>query len=373
MAKAKKITASKETWDKVFVVSGEPCMVRLTVSSLFEPSDRAKKFYKVDDISNLISALTVHGIRKTKVVVYEPNAEVLHVCLDMIEANRLACLALIVVVPGDGLDGRLSFYQRAQKNGRVFSHPYVTTEDAQILLKFMSGWQKDSGIEISGDAKKWILSHAPTMSVKIKSGSTKKDAEAYNLDLIDSELNKMISYCQQNHIDISVDMLREFCDFSQVADVWEFVRAAVLGDYKTMSLLWSRVIDEQSAMGLLYLLNSQMTFLIQLKELLLKGITDLSTIQERISCGRFLNKYVDEDWQEIECSTDSQLNPWRIKKAMETLFDPNCTLSNLMSKGQAVVNAIIDMRYGGAEDIILPYLVLSLASITRYSSPLYEY
>jgi hypothetical protein len=56
---------------------------------------------------------------------------------------------------------------------------------------------------------------------------------------------------------------------------------------------------------------------------------------------------------------------------METIN--NFDLKQLTRQQKAVSNAIVDMRSSGSEDIVMPFLVLSLAGFAKYTNFLYNY
>ena len=356
--------STKNNWEEVTVIAGEPCLARLSLDTLLDIKDRVHRFYKGDDVSTLKSVLSSHSLIKPKVVLYDPNAESLRVCLDVVETGTLIAKALIVVVSGDSVDGRMSFYSKAQKNKRLINYPYIGSDNPQSLLKFLSGWQIDSGVNITGDGKKWILDNAPTVVVKLKS-NTKKDVEVYDLECLDSELSKLITYCKSESISIDLPDLKEFCSFVQTNDIWSFISAVVTGDYQTALTLMRDIHTEHGLNGILWLLNSQIAFLVQVKDLVGKGY-DSDGIASQMNYGRFFGKYTIGDWEEIDHPAIPAINPWRVKKAMETMRNSFCTMDRLMSQQQSVCNAIIDSRSGMPEDIIMIYLVLSLCGITKY-------
>jgi hypothetical protein len=85
---------------------------------------------------------------------------------------------------------------------------------------------------------------------------------------------------------------------------------------------------------------------------------------------QYLGKYYDDNWQECEPVNEPTVNFWRIKMAVQS--SNNWTVENLVTQYNAVTNAILDMRASGSEDIVIPYLLLSLSGKANYSVPLYN-
>lgn len=364
MAKTKSVVNTKN-WEKVWVIGGEPCLVHLSLSHLLDASERIKRYYKGDDVSGLYSVLNIRSPKRPTVVLYEPNAEMLKTCLSVVESNYMAVKALIVVVQGDNIDGRISFYSKASKNNRLTNYPYIETSDRQTFLKFLSGWESDMGIKISGEAKKWLLDNAPTVSVKIKASN--KNVDAYDLETLHSELIKF-SALYKGEEGISLSDIREFCEFEQTSDIWLFISSVITGDYVTAFTVMDSVVAEHGINSLLWLLNSQIAFLIQIKDLLINGVTDPTEIQNKLNYKRYLNKYTDVDCNELSAVNEPAINPWRIRKAIDTLRNSFCTMSRLSLQQNHIANAITDLRFGFPEDILLSYVILSLCGVTIYPS-----
>jgi hypothetical protein len=331
---------------------------------LLSDSNRIKRYYKGENFSNLHSSLTIRSPRRPSIVLYEPNAEALRICLSVVESNYMAAKALVVVVNGDNIDGRISFYSKASKNKRLSNYPYIETTDRQKFLKFLSGWESDTEIKISGEAKKWLLDNAPTVSVKSKSAA--KNIDVYDLEILNAELVKFSALC--NEEGVLLKDIREFCEFEQTSDIWLFISSVVTGDYSTAFDVLDGVVADNGANSLLWLLNSQIVFLIQIKDLLIRGVSDPTQIQNRLNYKRYLNKYTDYDCNELPVVNEPAINPWRIRKAIDTLRNPFCTMSRLSLQQQYIANAIMDLRFGLPEDIILPYVILSLCGVANYPS-----
>jgi hypothetical protein len=208
---------------------------------------------------------------------------------------------------------------------------------------------------------------------KIKTNNSKKDTEVYDLSLLECELDKIVPLCKsEENREISIADVREFCVFDQVLDIWAFIKNTVNGDYKPSIELLNGMLDQQGSSSILWLLNSQIAFLIQLKEYRHRGIRDYLELQKLMGENNHFGKYLNNHWEEMEPSSQlPAINPWRIRKACESI--DGWDISILTRQHNAVANAIIDLRSGGSEDIVMPYLVLSLCGIVNYDNCLYHY
>lgn len=365
---AKKKADCKAAWDKVYVICGEPCLARLSLDTLVE-GKRVKRFYNNENIDYLKLALSGFSIKSASVVLYEPVAESLNLCLGLIESNKLTTDQLIIFVSGDNIDGRLSLYSKALKNKRIFNYSYIEASDLNGLKKHLTKWEKETGILIEPKAMQWLIDNAPIILEKIKSPGGKRDTEVYNLQAVETELEKISTLCEYEHRSICLNDVVEFCTFNRTVDIWIFIKAAIGSNYKESFKLISKMIDVQGINTVLWLLHSQLTFLIQLKHYLNQGITDITVLQDKMSYKQYLSRYYNDDWQEVDSPTEPIINPWRIRKAMESIGA--WSMDKLVSQEQAVTSALEDMRSSGSEDIILPYLVLSMSGMARYTKGLY--
>lgn len=366
---AKKKTDIVVNWDKIYVICGEPCVSRITLLEFLEGKGKTKRFYKNEN-ANLKNILTSYSIIPQRIVIHDPNAETLKICLEVIEANRVTVDKLIIIVAGDNIDARISFYSKAQKNKRIYTCPYIEANESAKLTAHLADWQVGSEVEIEPKAKQWLLKNAPIIVEKLKATGGKKDTEVYDLVCLESELDKIATLCKYEQRAITVEDVVNYCDFDQVSDIWYFIKSSLDGDYITANKLWSQLVSEQGISSVLWLLYSQLTFLLQLKQLLNNRITDFGVLQEKMSFKHYLNKYTNENWQLIEGINEPSINPWRIRKAVES--SANWSMETLVSQHEAVVRAIIDMRSSGKEDIVMPYLILALSNHASYKNFLYS-
>jgi len=356
----------KSSWQKVSVIAGEPLLARLSLNSILNKAQIIKRFYKGEIDVNFNALLTVNSIRKFTIVLHDPTADILRECLNVIESGKLNAHALVIMISGDNIDGRISFYSKAKKNNRIINYPYIENIDRQKFLQFLSGWEVDNNIKISNESKKWLLDNAPTISVKIKSAN--KNIDTYNLDVLNSELNKLFSITDK---EIQLIDIKEFCVFEQTSDLWAFISAIITCNYELAFYMFDSIVDENGFNSLLWLLNSQIAFLIQIKDLLNRGIADPTQIQSQLNYNRYLNKYTGNDWNKLDTKEEPTINPWRIRKGIETLKHPNCSLSRLVNQQTNISNIITDFRFGFSEDILHSYLVLSLCGVVNY--PNFDY
>jgi DNA polymerase III delta subunit len=374
MAITKKKKVDKiEAWDKVWVISGEPCMARLSLNSLIEENGikKTKRFYKDSDIKFLRSSLTTFSmIKDLAIIVYDPNAEMLRICQEAVENNCVAVKMLIVATIGDSLDGRASFAVKAKKNSRIMDFSYIEAKDTIMLGRHIKNWEQGSEVTINPQALKWIYSNAPITIAKVKGEGGKKDAEVYDLGLLEAELDKITYLCNYEGRNMELSDVQTYCDFNQVADVWDFIRLALNGDYKQSRNLLDKLLDQQGLNSALWLLYSQLCFLIQLKHFVNEYGDSVDGLVNKMTYKQYLGKYYDDNWQECEPVNEPTVNFWRIKMAVQS--SNNWTVENLVTQYNAVTNAILDMRASGSEDIVIPYLLLSLSGKANYSVPLYN-
>lgn len=375
MPPKKKKPVVKACWDKVWVLGGEPCVCRLTLESILEDNNitqkrRFTKDDKIEDIKIKISNMSILQA-SLAIIIYDPNAEILKMCLELIEANKIAPRMLVIVTLGDTLDARSSFATKAQKNNRAFIMSYVEAGNTNGLMNYLSEWETGTGVGITFEAKKWMLLNAPIGVAKVKTATGKKDTEVYELEKIENDLNKLMALCRLENRAIDVKDFIDNCDYNQVADVWEFIKCSIGGNAQKSFDMVYKMIEQQGASSLLWLLNSQLAFLIQLKQLIKQGCISSSTLCEKMSYERYLGVYLDNNWGDMPECNKPNINIWRVKKAMESCA--NWKLETLVSQQQAVTNALLDLYSSAPEDIIVPFLILSLSGYTKYDQPLYSY
>jgi hypothetical protein len=356
----------KPMWDKVWVISGEPCMSRLSLQALLEDNGikNTKRFYKDSDLKSLHSTLTTFSLKQNQaIIINDPNAAMLRICLDLIESGCITVKMLIVFIVGDNIDGRMAFFTRAAKNKRVINLPYIMAKDSISLIKHLKNWELGAEIKLSSEATKWLVDNAPIEIAKIKDKTGKKDTEVYDLVWMESELDKIAILCKKENRNMEVNDLVTFCDFTQVIDIWDFIKCTIDGNFKQSHNLIYKLLNDQPLNSVLWLLYSQLIFLIQLKQLVDIYGTDTNVLMSKMNYKEYLNKYFNDNWEEVTEITEPTINFWRIKKAVESMT--NWELDNIVKQYNAVTNAILDLRSSGKEDIVIAYLLLAMSQQTE--------
>jgi hypothetical protein len=366
---AAKTTKSAGSWGRVFVIGGEPFQCEQHAHQAIGEAT-ARRFRRGDGGDTVSSALTEFSMEDTPdaVVVSSPNADVLKGCLDAVESGGMTASALVVVTPGGTLDGRSAFAKAAQKGGRVFYHDYLGVEHPQGLEAFLDAWREYSGVGIDGPARSWLLSNAPTILASVKSASGgSREAEVFDLPWLASELEKPMIVRKYGGGAITLSDLRTYCKFSRAVDAFAVVREAVSGSrQRALEMLDSAGISQANS-GVLYLLASQLAFLVGLKSLWDAGVRDQAVLAEKLSSASYYSRYLDDHWREIEGAGKS-VNPWRVRKALEDVRGLDSV--RLSAQYRAVVSALRDIRTGLSGEVVVPYLVLALAGDVPYDEPL---
>lgn len=371
-----KTTATKNNacWDKVFVICGEPQLCKMALSEALGSLDNpgVKRYQRDDKPENVRASLNSFSLsgKPDAIIVYSPKADMLKVCQEAVESGFTAS-GLIIYNPGDSLDGRLSFTTASNKNKRVYHFDFIEFNNRIELTKYIKEWESGTGVYMTDEARRWLIDNAPTTSGKIKTNSGKKDAEVYNLELLENELDKPYVLHNDSQSKITLDDLKELCNFTQGHDVWAFIASAIAGDIDKAYYEIGRMMESHDVKTALALLMSQLKFLIGLKSLSSKYLATASEydIAATLSLAPHLNRYLDENWMEREQRVEAPtVNPWRVKKACES--SRNWSLEQLCKQYTATVYAYKDLRFGVPEDILIPYLMLALSGKIEYLEPI---
>ena len=370
--KAKKPVKKSIDWSKVFVFSGEPLQVQMGVDAAIKSVETppVTRFTKDDSPKTIFSTLTKFQLEEPSDIVWLnfPTADQLKTCMEVLEAQSITASILIISTPGDSLDGRSAFAMAANKNKRVWMFEYIQAGDSHALEAHLKDWEKGMEMKINPDAKSWLVKKAPTYAVKIKTATGKKEAEAYDLLDLEAELEKIAIVRQYEGGSISLDDVVNFCFFNYAQDVWGFVAAATVGDKALIMRHLDQMDVGKTDQGSLWLLISQLGFLISVRSLMDLGIQDTFELQRLIPSDRYIGRYLLPDWTEAEARPAATVNPYRIQKAMESVY--GITSAQLGAKYAAVMSGIRDLRAGLHPEIVIPYLTLALAGSIDYSSPL---
>jgi len=350
-------------------------MVRLLSYSIIQESGAKSKVRldKNDSCSDLRTHLTASNFFEEIPAVWinNPSANQIKVIAEIINDNLLTVPALVISTPGDSLDGRMGFTTAANKAKRIMYCPFIIAGDRNGLKSHLMEWQSGVGVTIENDALLYLLNNAPTSIQKIKSGSTKKDQEIYDLDVLESELDKLICLCKYEKSKITVDYVKNICKFDHSKDVWSFISTCNSGNSSSIYRFLHSMLYEKSSESSLWLLLSQIEFLIDVKTHLDCGISNPNDIVDKLSEANTYGKYLDNNWEPIPLENLPKVNivnTYRVIKAIESCNETN--INKLTGQYQAVLNALMDLRNGISTEIVYPYLALALSSAKIYLQPL---
>jgi len=373
--KPKKTTKKSDCWAKVYVISGEPQLCKMAFTEVLEKigAPGVKRYYKGDKPEHLKSSFSSFsfGEQADVVVVHNPNADLLKVCLSAIEEGPFKASGLVIMNPGDSLDGRLSFVSAANKNKRVYHYDFIESSNKPALTKYVKDWESGTGVFMTDEARVWLIANAPTTTGKVKTNTGKKDVEVFDLELLENELDKPYILKVDSGDKITKQELQDLCRFEHNHDVWSFISASIDGNVERAYVEIERMLESQDVKSAIALLMSQIKFLIGLKSL---GDSYLASASEydiaaKLSIGKYLNHYLTVDWNELDSKTEvPAINPWRVKKACEST--PKWSMEQLCKQYTAAAFAYKDLRFGVPEDILLPYLMLALSGKIEYKEPI---
>lgn len=367
---AKKTKTNSSLWEKVHVVGGDPCLCRLYVAGIVEDIGRPST-RRYDRGGAVKTGLTgfVFSEPADAVIITDPSAEQLKLCQSVIEDGTLTASALIIVTPGDVLDARMGFAQQAKKHKRSLYLDPIDAGDKPAVRSHVKDWAESTGTAVEAPAIAWITDNAPTRVMKVKTDKGKRDSEVYDLDWLENELDKAAAVsCHQNSA-VSLQVAQAVMRFDQGLDTWRFVEyASKTSDPGALLTMFHRLSTSNSSQGAMMVLLSQIEFLIGVRGLLDRGVSNADDIAERMSLDRYIGRYLSQEWEDIgDIPEPTPVNSWRVRKAIESGVP---AMARLSSQFQAIVASIRDLRSGLPEDIIYPYLSLALTGKASYSEPL---
>jgi hypothetical protein len=371
--KPKAVTQSDVApWDRLYIIGGDPCLCRLFLQGVIEDLGNPNRirFDRTDSLRALKDAMMAFsfGDVADAIIISDPSADQLRACQEAIESGVLTASALVIITPGDMIDGRASLAQQAQKRGRVTYLSPIEAGERARLLNHLTEWESGTGQVLTEEARRWMIQNAPTQIVKIKGASGKREVEVYDLQWIENELDKVIAVKHLEPGPITVSDLKSLVRFEQGVDIWQFIDAATSGNAAlSLSMLYA-LSSTQGVQGALILLASQLEFLMSVRCLQDRQVRSVDEIARQMSLQPYLGRYLLQNWSEaLDLPEPAAPNPWRVRKAVEKTLPPAIRLSG---NYQAVISAIQDLRAGLDERIVLPYLALCLAGENHYVEPL---
>lgn len=369
--KANQPNKAANGWERVYVLGGDPFLCESTLAGILQdlggPSKR--RYGKTDGVATVRNALLAFSFEEIAdaILLAHPSADQMKACLDVVESPGMTASAFVVMTPGDTLDARMAFASRASKHKRVLYLEPIEKERRQDLAQHLKDWEEGTGQSFAPEARQWILANAPVCSMKMKGAAGKRETEVYDLLCLENELEKLLSLKAQDPGPITLKDLEEIVHFQQDTDVWEFIRSAVSGQAEALLTLLGKMAQSQNAQGALWLLASQLEFLLGVKTLRERGFDGAERIASEMARNPYLGRYLGEDWQERESVPDPPaVNVWRVRKALE---QPRGGLDRLSRQYQSVLSALQDLRAGLDEQVVFPFLALALADQHPYARP----
>ena len=359
-------------WDRLHIIGGDPCLCRLFLQGIIEDlgNPGRRRFDRSDSVRALKDAMIAFSFDDLAdmIIISDPSADQLRTCQESIENGTLTASALVIVTPGDAIDGRASLSQQAQKRGRVTYLPPIEAGERAQLMDHLVEWESGTGQSLTDEARRWIIQNAPTQIAKVKGHGGKRDTEVYDLQWMENELDKVISVKTLEPGPISISDLQELVRFEQGVDIWQFIDAATDGNAaQSLSMLYT-LSATQGVQGALILLASQLEFLLAVRCLQDRQVRSSDEIARQMSIQPYLGRYLLQDWSEArDLPEPAAPNPWRVRKATEKALPQADRLSG---NYQATISAIRDLRSGLDERIVFPYLALCLAGKNQYAEPL---
>lgn len=358
-------------WSKVFVFGGEPWKCQCAVESALSKSGASSiiRFTKHDSCADLLGSLTKMQWEATTdaVVLTNPTAEQLKVCYATVMPGPISAESLIIVTPGDTLDGRSAFASKAGKADRVWYFDFPEANNAYLVSQHLKDWEKDTDLKISQEAKKWIADNAPTKLAKVRTAKGKTETEVFNLLELENELDKIITIAEEGET-IDLDTVKSVCYFEQTVDVWKFITAVQKNDMQFILSSLDNMNLSQTNQGGLWLLANQLGFLMTVRSMMDKGLKENEIITV-LSNPKYMGKYLNQNWEQVEHKTN-EINPWRVARAITSLA--SISTATLGAKYASTINAVKDLRGGMTSDTIIPYLTLALLGRLEYYTSLRE-
>lgn len=366
-----KTIVKKNSWEKVWIVHGEPYLCKLSIIELTKDSTNIIKHYSDTDEKEILQSLTSFSFMNndTCVIIYEPKKTFLTTLVKIIESNHIVVPYIIVYLPQTELDTKNEFYKLSVKNKRNFLHSYTEINNQTGLKSFLVKiWAKNNEIRITPKALSWLINNAPTKFVKI---NDIKEIEVYNLDSIDSELQKINTITNE----INEDNIKNYCTFDQASNIWDCINTLLTGK---LNNIYDKVKAFGNINGLLRIAKSQIEFILQIRSLYDCGITNITSIQHIMSYSTLQKQYecvLPITKKNKETGKDEKILPnppnyYRIKKTLENISAYDI---DILSNQLIVVNcAIADLQSAyGIDDIIADYVLMAINQKIKYEKPFF--
>lgn len=355
------------SWNKIHVLEGDPSyihhMIKLIQEDLGNPE--IVKYSNTTSAESIKSALMSFPFFEIPdlIVIAEPSADILKVCLECAESNFSAS-GLIVTCEHNTFDSRLSFISKASKNKRV---SYYQPIQGSEIKKYIQDWACESKIKLEPDCYEWFVNNGPTTISKMKTPNGKKELIVHDLCSLDNFLRKLEVLNKVDKKLITIEDLDNYSNFSRESDIWIFIDNILSGKINFIYDYFEKNKITLSNHSILWLIASQLEFLLQIKNCL-KTTKNINEISDSLSLSKLIGYYLNENFEPIEnAKTKPQVNPYRLQMAIQTCN--SITENDLVNKYQATISAIRDLRSGLDSDIVSINLTLAYSNKNNYLEP----
>jgi len=353
------------SWDKVYLLEGEPYYIDLYIDSIKEENNfpNVQIFDNSAHLIDLKNALTAFNFFEEPdiIIIKEPNADILNVCNDFI--NKFTCSSLILTCQYNSFDGRQSFVSKAKKNNKLIYLNHIKSGDS--VANIIKEWCEDKNLKLNYECLNWLNKNCPTRLAKIKdSNNVKKDTIIVDLLMLFNQLNKIKNLYDFDNKAITTNDLINYCNFRSETDIWSFIDKMICGDISYCFNYFDKNQLTTNDEGILWVIASQIELYLQVC-----GVSkSLDQLQDDLTLKSMLNTYYNDDLQINDFKPKPAINPYRLKMAQQTCR--NLDIESLSIKYQNVINSIQDLRAGLPPEIVSGYLSLALSGKTSYETSL---
>ena len=357
----------ESNWQKVYVYTGDDFISRIYV--LFDDciEEKFDTTTSIAKLQNTLQGINLYGSKRV-VKLYNPNAEQLKTINDILNSSKLTIDGLQVYCCNDTLDGRSGFASKAKSFNRILHYSHIEVNKySSRFQNFINDWLIGNKVNIDYSAQEWLNENSPTVNIKVKVGTSKKDVLVYDLPIIINELNKLIDLdCKK----ITVDDLQKLDFFSSEKDIFAFIEKCMSDNTEGILKGLYALNESHGHQAVLMIFLSQLFFYLDVAGLLEQKIYDNKTILEEISLQPYIKKYLNDNYEEIVKEIPiKSVNPVRLDITKHQLKVNSQQISN---KINSVLSAIIDLRNSLSEKIVFPYLALCLSKDRLYSPMSYN-
>lgn len=357
----------ESNWQKVHVYTGDDFISRICIlfdNCIEEKFDTTTSIAK---LQNTLQGINLFSIKRV-VKIYNPNAEQLKTINEILNSSKITIDGLQVYCCNDTLDGRSGFASKAKSFNRIIHYSHIEVSKYNSKFQdFINDWLLGNKIQIDSTAQLWLNENSPTVNIKVKAGTSKKDVLVYDLPTIINEMNKLVDLdCKK----ITVEDLKKLDFYSSEKDIFAFIEKCMTNNTEAILKGLYALNDSHGHQAVLMIFLSQLFFYLNVASLIEQKIYDNKTIIEEISLQPYIKKYLDDNYEEIlkEIPIKS-INPIRLDITKQQL---NKDSKNISMKINSVLAAIIDLRNNLSERIVFPYLALCLSKDRLYAPMSYN-